>query len=183
MGRGLAARALSSLPEVTVLAKAVVFVTLRPCDRWRGGRSEPGPSSPAPRTAGGGVSTCEAPALPGSLTARGSVGDAAPSAPSSPPPPSAALPKGRGLAPGTQWEVSLQSLWKPSPLPRLCLISLQTGLDLESKYCPWEIRECDQRIRAVTVKTVVSPTACESVSTWLGSQGLRYTPSGSCTFP
>lgn len=60
-GGGLAARALGSLPEVTVLAKAVVFVTLRPCDRWRGGRSEPSPSSPAPRTAGGGVSTCEAP--------------------------------------------------------------------------------------------------------------------------
>lgn len=162
MGRGLPARALGSLPEVTVLAKAVVFVTLRPCDRWRGGRSEPSPSSPAPRTAGGGVSTCEA----GALTAGGSVGDAAPSALSSSPLPSAALPEGRGLAPGTQWEVSLQSLWKLSPLPKLCLISLQTGLDLESKYFPLEIRERDKSIRTVTVKAIVSPIACASAPGW-----------------
>lgn len=38
-------------PEVTVLAKAVVFVALRPCDRWRGGRSQPSPSFPPARTA------------------------------------------------------------------------------------------------------------------------------------
>lgn len=38
-------------PEVTVLAKAVVFVALRPCDRWRGGRSEPSPSFPPERAA------------------------------------------------------------------------------------------------------------------------------------
>lgn len=38
-------------PEVTVLAKAVVFVALRPCDRWRGGRSQASPSFPPARTA------------------------------------------------------------------------------------------------------------------------------------
>lgn len=97
---------------------------------------------------------------------RGSVGDAAPSAPSSSPLPSAALPEGRGLAPGTQWEVSLQSLWKLSPLLQLCLISLQTGLDLESKYFPLEIRERDKSIRTVTVKAIVSPIPCASAPGW-----------------
>lgn len=38
-------------PGARVLAKAVVFVALRPCDRWRGGRSEPSPSFPPARTA------------------------------------------------------------------------------------------------------------------------------------
>lgn len=39
------------LPGVTFLAKAVVFVALRPCDRWRGGHSQPSPSFPPARTA------------------------------------------------------------------------------------------------------------------------------------
>lgn len=61
-GRGLAAGARVPSPGVAVAAKAVVFVALRPCDRWRGGRSEPSPSFPParPRRVGGGVRTWRA---------------------------------------------------------------------------------------------------------------------------
>lgn len=162
MGRGLAARALDSLPEVTVLAKAVVFVTLRPCDRWRGGRSEPSPSSPAPRTAGGGVSTCEARAL--------TAGEAWVTQPPALPPAPRCLPlpfPREGAWPrGHSGRFPCSHCGKLSPLLQLCLISLQTGLDLESKYFPLEIRERDKSIRTVTVKAIVSPIPCASAPGW-----------------
>ena len=127
------------LPEVTVLAKAVVFVALRPCDRWRGGRSEPSPSFPPSRTAlrGRGRPYLESWGR-WETDSRENLGNAtsAPLPPCLPAPPHASRcpsPWGQrptgwdtGHFPGPPaWKAGL--LQKPSPTPP------STGLDLESE--------------------------------------------------
>lgn len=154
-GRGLAAGARVPSPGVAVAAKAVVFVALRPCDRWRGGRSEPSPSFPParPRRVGGGVRTWRA-----GGSGRPTAGERAaphPNPPPTPPtlPPGALRPEGKGSPEGHLPGRTPGPLQYPpsSPPP--------TGLDLESEITLVD----DQGTTAfciVPVKAIV-PGVCE----------------------
>lgn len=117
-------------PEVTVLAKAVVFVTLQPCDRW-GAALGAQPLLPSLRPARTTLRGRGRPYLGswGRWEAGGpeNASDAAPALPTV----SGRLPRGKGACPGGLGDFYLQPPWKPGPLPKPSPSPPRIGLVLE----------------------------------------------------